>query len=298
MNRPYGLPGRGPLRRFEAVEARGWLPPGYIGGLTLSNDTTDATNDLSVAAGACRSSVNVFDGETSTRLQDQVDLSLPIAIIKQLDVSWAPENYNPAGYSSGGRSGGRSASAISNTTWHVYAVGGFDVPTDILLHDSATQSSVLAALPNGYTAYRRIGSVLRSSAALVAFVQFGNRFDLVGSFSDVSVNNPGTSAATRLLSVPLGISVEAIILVGVQNNSSGVTAYSRFTALDMTAETPADGNSDLPLSIASAGNTGNPSAIMRVRTNTSGQIRSQLSASDANVNLRIRTLGWIDPLIS
>lgn len=33
---------------------------------------------------------------------------------------------------------------------------------------------------------------------------------------------------------------------------------------------------------------------LRVRANTSGQIRSRLSASDANTVLYIATLGWID----
>ena len=33
MNLPYGLPGDGPLQRFERVERRGWLPGGFIDGL-------------------------------------------------------------------------------------------------------------------------------------------------------------------------------------------------------------------------------------------------------------------------
>lgn len=299
MNRPYGLPGRSPTHRFEALEAQGgWLPHGFISGLALSNDGTDATNDIGIAAGVCRSTANVINGEPSTRLQDQLSLTLPVAVIKQLDVVWAPENYDPAGYGSGARSGGRSASSISDTTWHVFVIGGLDVPADILMHDGATQAGVLAALPRGYTAYRRVGSVLRASSALRAFVQLGNRFDLVASVQDLNSTNPGASAVSVTLTTPLGVSTEAIVQVGVQNNGSGVTAFSRVTALDMTGETPADGNSDLPLSIGSAGNTGNPAAIMRVRTNTSAQIRAQLSASDGNVTLRVRTLGWVDPGIT
>jgi hypothetical protein len=43
-----------PLKRYEAREALGYLPRGWIDGLTLSNDTTDATNDIGIAAGCAR----------------------------------------------------------------------------------------------------------------------------------------------------------------------------------------------------------------------------------------------------
>jgi hypothetical protein len=61
VNLPLGLPGDGPIHRFEKLEAYGWLclPPGWISGLILSNDGTDATNDIAVSKGVCRSTVNV-----------------------------------------------------------------------------------------------------------------------------------------------------------------------------------------------------------------------------------------------
>ena len=50
MNLPYGLPRDGPLQRFERVERRGWLSGGFIDGLILSNDSTDATNAIGISA--------------------------------------------------------------------------------------------------------------------------------------------------------------------------------------------------------------------------------------------------------
>src|ERR1700754_1262771 len=107
MNAPLRLPNSAIEKALALRYAQGSLPRGWIDGLTLSNDGTDATNDIGIASGSARSTSRIVDGAVSTLTRDQCDIDLPVAIIKQLDVAWAPENYDPDGFGGGDRSGGR-----------------------------------------------------------------------------------------------------------------------------------------------------------------------------------------------
>lgn len=289
MNRIFGLPGSGPVKRYEQREALGWLPRGYIDGLILSNDSTDATNDIAVSAGVCRSTANVIEGAVSTLARDQLDIEIPASIIKQLDVSWAPENYDPAGYSGGGRSGMLSPqSSISNTTWHIYAVGGGDCQDDIMAIDSVTQATVISAIAaaGGFTAYRLVGSVLRVSAALLLFTQNGDFFRLKSPPLD---NNDATSttAASKTISVPLGISVRALLNV-VSSITNDATSYIRH---------PDDTDSAPSLTAAPLSNLRNIAgaatpAQLEIWTNTSAQITLRNTANNV---MCLATVGWWHP---
>lgn len=289
MNDPFDLPGTSFMADLREKVAEGFLPRGHISGLTLANDATDATNDISVSAGVARSEVNAAYSDNngpSTLPRHQVDLEIPRALIKQLDVAWTPGM--PGG---GGRSGGRSSSSLANGTWHVNLIGGAGMRPDVLLHDSATQSSVLAALPAGYTTYRRIGSILRESAAIVAFTQFGERFDRTTSVLDANdVTSPGT-ARTQTLSVPTGVTIIARVMVWVRDDNGARSTYGLVSALDQTSESAAQGNA---ISESGGGTLYGQSAIHEVKTNTSAQIRVSATVSDANVHLFVRTRGWLD----
>lgn len=296
MNGPLGIAGSGPIPRFEAREAMGFLPRGWIDGLTLSNDTTDATNDIAVAAGVARSTVNIVDGTASTLTRDQLDMDLPVSIIKQLDVSFAPDNYDPAGYSGGDRSGARSSSNLSDTTWHAYLVGARGIQPDIMLHDSATQSSVLAEMQKigGYTAYRRIGSVIRASAAIRGFKQDGNYFRLITKGA-VTTTNPGTSAVSMTLQyVPTGISVRAIIWAQLRATTTGNAATLYVSALDETDETASGSGAPFGITGPDTFSNKNAGSYFEVMTNTSGAVRTRLSSSAGSDSVILVSLGWID----
>lgn len=287
MNRAFRFANSAIDKLFERKVSEGWLPRGHIDGLILSNDAGDTTNDIGIASGVCRSTVNsayVYSNAYSTLARHQRDIEITDAIIKQIDVVWAP-----------GNGGGRSASALSNTTWHKYAIGGKGLRDSVFFHDSATQSSVLAAMPGGYTAYRRIGSIIRSGAAIVAFTQIGDYFERQTTAADISAANPGASAVTRTLSVPTGIVVSARLYLSVVNVAAGgVTTYSLLTALTSVDQTPSSTVSQTAGAATVAGFVTSASTEVSVYTNTSAQIRSRLSASDASVTLVINTRGWID----
>lgn len=289
MNRPFGLPGTGPIPRYERQEAAGWLPRGYIDGLILSNDTTDATNDIGIAAGVCRSQSNIGrDGVRSTLHRDQMDLELPIAIIKQLDVSWAPGNYDPEGYSGGGRSGGRATAAIANALYHAFVIGGSGLRPDVLFDESVTINGS-ARLPFGYTAWRRIGAIIRSGAAIKTFTQIGDAFRLAVPTPDVAVANLGTTATNYTLTVPDGGRVTALFMATMSHLAGG-------TAVLIASPDDADDAPSLSAGYASLANevAGQYQAgHFAIGTNTLGQIRARSTAADTA--LGIVTRGWIDP---
>lgn len=264
----------------DAAWAQNPWPRSYLAGCTLSNNGSDATNDIDIAAGACRDSTNAFNITVA-------------ALTKQLDANWA------AGTNQGMR---YSGAAIANTTYHIWAVAKADGTQDIYATPNASASTAAGALTllqaetggSTYVYARRIGSILRESAAIVAFTQDGDFFQRATAVLDVDATNPGTSAVTRLLSVPLGVSVRAVLNAGYLRGTGG-TGLLYLSDLATTDSTPS--GSAAPLATFSndnstaAGWTGGQAVI---RTNTAAQIRSRLGNSPADSVVRIATLGWYD----
>lgn len=247
------------------------LPPGWLYGCTLSNNSGDATNDIDIAAGQARDS------------SDEIDIVLASGLTKQLDAGWA------AGTNQGMRNSG---AAITNTTYHIYAVckaGGADA--DIYAHTSATVATVLTALQAetggaDYIYARRIGSIVRTSGAIVQFSQNGDRF-VVTPINSVNTAAPGTSAVTATLDIPTGIVVDAIITFTV-DGSTGSEVYGLVSALTQSNQAP---SATVHSVFLEAGVEAAGSVHAEIPTDTSAQIRYRLSAS---VQATITTLGWID----
>src|SRR3990167_5325176 len=157
-------------------------------GLTLSNNVADATNDIDMAVGAAASD--------NAAIADRVLLSRTSVITKQLDAAWV------VGTNQGGR---MSAAAIANTTYFVFLImrpdtGVVDMGFDV--------SPTAPTMPTNYTYRRRIGAIIRSAGAILAFTQDADLFQLSSPVADVSfVANPGAAAVTRTLTVPVGINV-------------------------------------------------------------------------------------------
>lgn len=254
------------------------MPRGYIDGCVISNNGSDATNDIDIAAGVCRDSTNT------------VDITVAAMTGKQLDANWV------AGAGAGMRNSG---AGIANGTYHIYAVSKADGTQDIYAHTSATVATVITALQaesggSGYLYARRIGSILRESAAIVGFVQYGDRFHRKTMVADVAAVGPGTSAVTRTLSVPTGIVVGADVIFNVQNSDGASATYALLTDLALTDTTPSVTLTQLPTIASSATNVSMASTQLIVQTNTSGQVRSRVSFGTAAVSIYINTRGWVD----
>lgn len=236
-------------------------------GLTLSNNTSDATNDIDIAAGA-RWDV----GRTARML-------LSAGVTRQLDVAFGSGN------------GGRFDTAIANGTWHVFLISN-----GTLVNVGFSQSlnpTGTANYPSGYTLYRRIGIILRESGTIIPFQQTLAEFLRKATVLDVSITHSTTSAVTTTLSVPVGVKVEALMNVSCAGDGAGNMGGVYLSSLDVNDEPPS--NTAAPLVSAgtmasSAVASGNP---VRVRTNTSAQIRRRTGSASAAVT-RIATLGWID----
>lgn len=256
-----------------AAEARATLGvalSGYMFGCVLSNNASDATNDIDITAGS-------WTDSTGVQL-----MTLP-AMTKQLDAGWA------AGSAAGFRNSG---AAITDTTYHIYAVcKALGADPDYYAHTSATIATVIAALQaeaggSAYIYARRIASITRAAGAIRAFRQTGDRFDYYGQVADVSVA-ANTAVTARTLSVPVGIKVEAIIRVLAKADNAGHTLVSD----PDNGSVAGDGNNSvLYNATALAGDY--TSAVIRVVTNTSAQINSDGNGTNAVIS--INTMGYID----
>ncbi|MCB1412592.1 MAG: DUF2793 domain-containing protein [Xanthobacteraceae bacterium] len=239
------------------------LVQGHISGLTLS--TAGASSSFGVASG-------IAADETG------VDMLVLSSAISKTTGAWAAGSGN----------GALDAGSIAAATWyHVHLVRRTDTgAVDALVSLSATAP----ILPASYTLSRRIGAMKTDgSAKWVKFVQDGDVFTWDVPASDyVSVNNPGTSAILRALSVPSGLNVTALFHARCYMSSTPAVG-TLFTDPAMTDTTP-DFNS-----VQSLCNTVSaPFVNLRIRTNASRQIRARLTTSASDVYFTLVTDGWID----
>lgn len=235
-------------------------PPGFMFGLTLANGT-DATNDINIAAGNCRDAANT----------QNITLS---AITKQLDSSWA----------AGTNAGGRSSASLADGTWHVFAIDKADGSApDVLFHTAVDPTSVL---PTDYTVYRRLGSALRVSGAILAFSQDGDEF-LLSVPITFSGQNIGSTATLLSIGSPAGIKTRARLRVSSSATASSSNSLLLISSPDEADNAAAGTNGDL---LASQNYTQAGNVI--VRTNTAQQVR--LRSVTATMTISGGMYGWFD----
>lgn len=250
-------------RRIAAIESvSNRLPMNYLTGLTLSNNGSDATNDLDIAAGSCRDST------------DAVNIDLAAAITKRLDASWAVGTGN----------GGLDTGSIANTTYHIWLIKRSDTGVvDALFSASASSPT----MPANYDYKRRIGSLKRVSGAWQVFTQLCDTFILTGPTLDIDTNDPGTSAVTATLPAPTGIQLTAIVDVAITGDLIALVSSP-----DQTDSAPS--SSAAPLYNVRGNSSVSNAGQLHIRTNTSAQIRYRLDASNGSTYARISLVGWID----
>jgi hypothetical protein len=244
--------------------------PGFLGGLGLSNDGVSPNTVLDIASGA------------ATADDGSIFIRLPSAYTKTTG-AWAVGSGN----------GALDTGSIANSTWyHVFVIERTDTGiVDVLFSTSAS----LPTMPANYTKKRRVGSFLTDgSAHIIAFVQDGDVLRWSVPVNDVNVNNPGTSAVLRTLTVPVGVNVFADVVVGGENTVGGATPGAIYLSDPAVADSAPNGLLDTVFSLIITGHDTLFAAPAQIRTNTSAQIRSRVQISDANTNLYINTMGWTD----
>lgn len=281
------------------------FPRSYLAGFTLSNSTSgetpDADHDIDIAAGECRDSTHT------------ANIVLASSMTKQLDASWAPGNF------AGGLDGGE---VQADTWYHVFVIKN---PTsgavDVLFSTSASSPT----LPDGFTKFRRIGSVRTyddsGEVKIIKFIQYADEFywDL-----PLMINKQTVEATQETITVPWvppGFSVLAYMCFGFSMGSDLVfSAYSADLADQMGGDIhlsdstgsasdklmdtywridPATASRHImPKAHSLYGdNVGadgrwNTLRELLVRTNSSAQIK--ISGLTAGIQIRIQVNGWID----
>lgn len=231
-------------------------------GLTLANGT-DATNDIDIAAGS------VADLTTG------YVMTLTSTLTKQLDAAWAE----------GTNAGGRDTGAIADGSWHLFLIAKPDgSPADAVFSTSATSPT----MPAGYAHKRRIGTMHRTSGALLTFLQQGNFFmrnpPILSVVSQTWDDAGGYLVTTH---IPMGLKFLAIVRV---------TFTTAGTVLCRVMSPDEPDVAVFGLNIWEAMSTvGQPMATFygAVRTNLTGQIKIRTSASTGATG-QVQTCGWID----
>ncbi len=238
-------------------------PPGHFHGLEISNNVSDPTNDIDIAAGSARDDT------------DSVNIVLATGLTKKLDAAFA----------AGTNQGMLSTGSIADGTYHLWlwynsTTRAVDVTADV----SATSPTA----PSGFTHKAYMWPFTRASGAIRAFTQRGEEFLYDATAADISVTNIGTSAVTRTMSVPTGVRVRAILYVsGFAGTSS--TIYGLITSLDQDDETPSSTKMNCGTNV-SGGIFGTE---LRVKTNTSAQVRSRFAGVGSDSTLQMYSAGFV-----
>lgn len=324
-------------------------------GCRLSNNGTDATNDIDISAGKRRDSTDAEDMVLASELTKQLDASWAVGtnqgmldtgtvgnntyhlfLIKRSDtgvvdvlaslsatntgtctmtiaspcvVTFAKHGLQVGSSFEFSTTGALPTGVTAGTTYYVistsFGVDSFQFSTSqggAAVNTSGTQSGTHTLthkpiMPASYDYKRRIGSIIRTGAANVGFVQRGIEFTRKVPINSVNQTTPGTSAATRTLNVPVGIKCRAVIGCGNEAQSYTVAPYYVLvTDLDTTDTVPsatvfsykcgpyltydADINAD--------------GCVLSVVTNYAAQVRSRQSSGNTSDNFAITTLGHED----
>ena len=250
------------------IETRSLRPEGagVLFGNTLSNNGSDATNDIDVTAGYCADSTNAVFMTCG-------------ALTKRLDANWAV----------GTNQGGLDTGSIADGTYHVFRIMRLDTGiVDVLASTSATAPT----MPTNYTYKRRIGSIVRSSGSILAFTQDGDEFLLSVPVQDVNTAPNNATAQTVTLTVPDGITIDAKISARLSDTSPAANRAALITAMVQADTSP--GTAFNLHTFANTGGSMENVMSFTIRTNTSRQIRYRLSAADTDLTMGITTFGWVD----
>jgi hypothetical protein len=180
--------------------------PKHIAGLTYSNNGSDATNDLDIAAGSCRDSTNA------------VDMVLGATLTKQSDVVWAVGSGN----------GGLDTGAVGNSDYYIWLIKRSDTGVVDALY---SLSSTAPTMPTSYDYKRLIGWFKRTGGAtIVAFHTYeldGGGLELRWDAltQDIALSNTLTTARrTDAVKVPLNFSTLAILSVQCSDATTNFNA--------------------------------------------------------------------------
>lgn len=251
-----------------------WAPKNHIAGLVLSNDAGDATHDVNITAGEATDST------------DSYILKLTSEITKQIDATWA----------AGDDAGGMFTGSVAADTWyHVFLIRKDSDGTI----DAGFDTSISAAnIPTGYTAYRRIGSVLTDGSSLVLAFQMieqhgGRRLVKWDVPDGMSSGGASTTATALTAQIPPGLKLEGIFKMSI---STGAAASAGCHACLSDPDATASPFSGYGACVYVRGTVTyqEDTATFTVITDTSSQVKLDSSVTEANTIVAVACHGWYE----
>lgn len=232
-------------------------------GLVLSNNTTDAVNDIDISAGSCVSD----DGTTIMTLAANITIETDAVF-------------------DGTGNKGLDTGAAGDNTYHVWVVNN---PSTGATRAIASLSVSAPTLLSGWTKKKCIGSIVRSGGTILAFKQTGNIFnyDVPRQFITGSTNS-STSAANVSALCPTGLKLQ-ILATGSFDGS--VIGGAFFYDPDQTGAAPSAGTGRISVGSGVSGGGGAFTCV----TNASGEVRWVSSHASRTTNHSI--MGWVDPRV-
>lgn len=243
--------------------------------ITISNNATDANNDIDFSAG----NIEFSDGSGQATYAGGTG---------QLDVLFGTGNGMLA-----------TGSKAINSTYHLYMATnlttGVSKPLAIL-GVAGTAPDPTSVLPSGYTKFDRRGSILTDGSGNIrAFTQNELLFSLITPLISQNVNILTNSRLAYAIDVPKGIKVLANIFGAVSKNVSG----SSQTYVSDLATTDIDPILLSGFYTMQCNLSYNSNAEIFRMTNTSAQIgiRTNNNGGANSTNVIVMTLGWYDSLL-
>jgi hypothetical protein len=185
---------------------------------------------------------------------------------------------------------GTGAAPSASVGWyHVFLIKRLD--TNVV--DVLTSLSISApTLPANYTVFRRIGS-LRTNGSFqwIKFSQTNNYF-----LWDIPVGDVNAFALTTVsrlfpLTVPTGLSVEAILNVFYSDSAAGQECLVQSPLISTQTVNSPLGNIHLYTNLAAGGGA---AGQIQILTDASGNIRAVSSNGGAGGSFYVVTTGWTD----
>lgn len=241
-------------RRIDVLNL---MPRGHIDGLTISNNTTDPTNDIDFAEG-CAAWVD----------HDFLPLGgWGAASTKRLDAT----------FTAGSGGGMRDAGSIANGWWYLFLIGdSTNGDTDYL----ASQSATAPTMPGTFDRKRLIAEIHRTAGVIDQFVQYDDTFLLLSPVEDVASTTLSTSASSHTVTAP----PNSVALLNIYAPTTGENLYASSLLINDEAL------SNTGPSRVTARAADSKISLYEVRVNGSSQIR--LRANAANSDGNVTTRGW------
>jgi hypothetical protein len=244
-------------------------------GLTVSNDTTDAANDIVIAAGEAMS-----DAATSVLMR------LGSSIIKRSDASWA------VGTNQGGLDGSESVAGTPDvsTGYYVWLIMRSDTGVvDVLLSESGTAPT----MPTNYDHKRLIWWVYNNASGDVRpFFQVGNKCIWGTPSGTAAINSTITSASVTTIAlhpasnnsvheVPALLGVIADLNANVSNATSAAQGEVASALRSDASFSTLRGN------IAAGASTQFGYGQLQIPVDGSGQIKAKAAAASTSLNASV-----------